>query len=291
MNWQVAALSTELTEKPLGVTVEGIDYALFRDTSGQCRAVRDRCAHRRAPLSLGRITPEGLIECPYHGWRYDGGSGACRVIPNLSASERVPPAYRIPAFATCEAGGFVFIWLSSLPAAGSVSDLPVVAPDTQFGRKLVAIPRNLYVDVLLDSPSAVLETGSLSIIDNHRYRDPVLTNGCIVVSFALAPTKTILKGLPVADYPFVLTMEVPLDEAPIRLQLDDQAGNMSAALLLTTQSRDYRLTQLLWRADGPLAGAIRPRDSIDVARVAKAGDYLSRFHQTCRTQLKEAALT
>ena len=36
------------------------------------RVFADRCPHRLAPLSEGRVTEDGLLECPYHGW------GLCR---------------------------------------------------------------------------------------------------------------------------------------------------------------------------------------------------------------------
>ena len=39
------------------------------------RAAPDRCPHRGTRLSLGRVC-DGQIECPYHGWRFDG-AGRC----------------------------------------------------------------------------------------------------------------------------------------------------------------------------------------------------------------------
>ena len=52
-----------------------------------CRCFEDRCPHRLAPLSEGRIEPsDGTLFCNYHGWRYDG-SGACRGIPQLDPAQ------------------------------------------------------------------------------------------------------------------------------------------------------------------------------------------------------------
>lgn len=31
----------------------------------------------------GLLTPEGHIQCVYHGWKFDGGSGECVDIPQL----------------------------------------------------------------------------------------------------------------------------------------------------------------------------------------------------------------
>ncbi|KAK3244991.1 hypothetical protein CYMTET_45420 [Cymbomonas tetramitiformis] len=49
---------------------------------GCWRAFRDLCPHRLAPLSEGRINEEGDLECPYHGWSFDG-CGTCVSIPQL----------------------------------------------------------------------------------------------------------------------------------------------------------------------------------------------------------------
>lgn len=46
------------------------------------RAFEDVCPHRLAPLSEGRINEAGRIECPYHGWAFDG-AGDCKSIPQL----------------------------------------------------------------------------------------------------------------------------------------------------------------------------------------------------------------
>ena len=66
---------------PLSVRLLGDDYVLWRDAHGTPCAARDRCPHRGTRLSLGRVC-EGQIECPYHGWRFDG-AGRCTQIPAL----------------------------------------------------------------------------------------------------------------------------------------------------------------------------------------------------------------
>ncbi len=47
---------------------------------GQWNTFTDRCPHRLASLSEGRINEEGKLECPYHGWSFDR-SGQCLHIP------------------------------------------------------------------------------------------------------------------------------------------------------------------------------------------------------------------
>src|SRR5204862_4638022 len=55
---------------------------------------------------------EGLLECCYHGWRFDG-DGACRAIPGL-VGQIDRRARQVGACPTLEADGFV--WVQPLPA-------------------------------------------------------------------------------------------------------------------------------------------------------------------------------
>lgn len=105
--WFVACRSTELKGRPIGRTVQGVPLVLFRGTDGRPSAFLDRCPHRNVPLSEGKVT-DGLLQCPYHGWRFDTG-GACRMIPGLVGSPD-GKARRAVTYATAEQDGFVWVW-------------------------------------------------------------------------------------------------------------------------------------------------------------------------------------
>src|SRR5690242_16574149 len=81
--WFVGCRSRALHDRPLSVTLQGIPLAVFRTGDGRPAALEDRCPHRNAPLTAGRVR-SGQLECAYHGWRYDGG-GACVAVPGLPA--------------------------------------------------------------------------------------------------------------------------------------------------------------------------------------------------------------
>lgn len=40
-------------------------------------ALRDECTHQAMPLSAGELCPDGTIECPWHGAKFDSASGRC----------------------------------------------------------------------------------------------------------------------------------------------------------------------------------------------------------------------
>ena len=103
-HWYIACQSSDLRGKPLARTILGDNIVLFRDGAGAPAALLDRCAHRNMRLSAGRIVA-GNVECPYHGWTYDGG-GKCTGVPALAE----PPSLAIRSYRTAERDGFVWIY-------------------------------------------------------------------------------------------------------------------------------------------------------------------------------------
>jgi pheophorbide a oxygenase len=50
--------------KPMPVTLLGLTYVVWFDpTSASWRLMQDRCPHRLAPLSEGRIEADGTLMC------------------------------------------------------------------------------------------------------------------------------------------------------------------------------------------------------------------------------------
>ena len=69
-------------------TLLELPLVLGRDREGRPFALHDACPHRGMPLSCGQFDGEQL-ECSYHGWRFDTHSGQCRLIPSLTADQRL----------------------------------------------------------------------------------------------------------------------------------------------------------------------------------------------------------
>ena len=61
-----------------------------RDRDGKPFALRDSCPHRGVPFSAGKMTADGTVECPYHGWRF-GTDGVCKMIPSLVEGQGFDP--------------------------------------------------------------------------------------------------------------------------------------------------------------------------------------------------------
>ena len=80
--------------------------AFFRDASGKVCAVEDRCCHRGAPLTHGKVIETGL-QCGYHGLVFDG-SGKCVEIPG---QDSIPGGARIKSYPVVEKQQFIWIWM------------------------------------------------------------------------------------------------------------------------------------------------------------------------------------
>jgi vanillate O-demethylase monooxygenase subunit len=118
-HWYGAAFDREVGDKPFARKILGKDLVFFRDGAGVARALDNRCAHRAAPLSNGKIV-EGAIQCSYHGIRFDG-SGKCLHIPSQPA---IPGQMRVRSYPLVEKCGFLWIWMGDEEAAD-----PSLVPD------------------------------------------------------------------------------------------------------------------------------------------------------------------
>src|SRR4051812_48773581 len=119
-HWFVACTSEELGQRPLARTILETPIVLFR-SQAKAAALVDRCPHRNAALSQGRIVG-GVIQCPYHGWTFDG-AGECRSIPGSptcpSGSHRHQHAQAVHVQ---ERAGLV--WVNVGATADAVPELP-----------------------------------------------------------------------------------------------------------------------------------------------------------------------
>jgi phenylpropionate dioxygenase-like ring-hydroxylating dioxygenase large terminal subunit len=104
----------------------GEALAVFLTESGEPAVVADRCAHRGASLSMGKVRGEG-VQCPYHGWEWAGRDGACTRIPSLADQRQIPPGARVPAFPAREQWGLV--WATLEEPLGEPPNLPWFDPD------------------------------------------------------------------------------------------------------------------------------------------------------------------
>jgi phenylpropionate dioxygenase-like ring-hydroxylating dioxygenase large terminal subunit len=112
--WYPIASSEDVTnEAPVRARVLGHDFVAFRDTAGAPHVLSDTCIHRGGALGIGKVKGD-CVECPYHGWQYNG-AGTCTKIPSLGDDQKLPARAKIDSYPVQEQYGIVFAFLGDLP--------------------------------------------------------------------------------------------------------------------------------------------------------------------------------
>ncbi len=147
--WYVAAWGHELEPgKIVARRILGEALALYRDAAGAPVAAADRCPHRLAPLSAGRLEPGGL-RCMYHGLLFDP-SGCCVEVP---AQDHISPSLKLKTYPMVERDRLAWIWMGDAALAD-----PALIPDAHWlaDPQWRALPGYLHYD----------QANYLLIIDN-----------------------------------------------------------------------------------------------------------------------------
>ena len=143
--WYVAAWAHELIDgKLLARTILEQPLVLYKGDSGRAVALDDRCCHRGARLSNGRLEGD-CVRCMYHGLKFDG-SGACVQIPGQDV---IPRGMGVRSYPIVERDSLVWIWMGAADAGRRVADRRHSLPArTRLARRarLPALRRQLPAD-------------------------------------------------------------------------------------------------------------------------------------------------
>jgi len=113
--WYAVAVASAMdATRPNPIQLLGKNLVVWMDGTGQWQCFEDRCPHRAAPLSEGKIWSDGTLMCSYHGWRFDD-QGNCVRIPQAASPEaekRACSSSRACAtkYPIAQAQGMLFVW-------------------------------------------------------------------------------------------------------------------------------------------------------------------------------------
>jgi phenylpropionate dioxygenase-like ring-hydroxylating dioxygenase large terminal subunit len=126
--WFPVARSADVHDEPVPAQLLGHRIVVCQTSDGLI-AVRDRCPHRGARLSLGRRLGDEL-ECPYHGWRFNR-EGSCTLVPSQPGAH---PAARLETFSVRAAYGLIWVSLHEpFLAPPTLPEMSQPADDWEIG--------------------------------------------------------------------------------------------------------------------------------------------------------------
>ena len=172
--WYVAAWQDELREpgRLLARTILGDPVVMFRTSEGGVCALENRCPHRFAPLSLGKVLPGDRLQCAYHGLEF-ATSGACVLNPH--GAKTIPSRAHVASYPIVEKHQAAWIWMGDGHADPAriqdfreLDDVPEPHTTKRDSMK-VGANWQLLVDNLLDlSHTAYLHAGVLGNPDTAQ---------------------------------------------------------------------------------------------------------------------------
>jgi phenylpropionate dioxygenase-like ring-hydroxylating dioxygenase large terminal subunit len=130
--WYVAAWDHELIDgRLLARTILGKPVVLYKGDSGQCVALDDRCCHRGAKLSQGRLEGD-CVRCMYHGLKFDA-AGKCVQIPG---QDNIPPKLGVRSYPVVERDHLLWIWMGDAAQAdpAKILDFPYLRDPAWRGK-------------------------------------------------------------------------------------------------------------------------------------------------------------
>lgn len=86
------------------------ELAIWRGEDGVVRLMDAYCRHLGAHMGHGGKVSGNLLECPFHGWRYDGEEGVVKEIPYARA---IPPQVKrkcTRTYPVTEANQIIWMW-------------------------------------------------------------------------------------------------------------------------------------------------------------------------------------
>lgn len=105
-------------KKPLAVIRFNLPLVFWRSKEGGVHCFLDRCPHRGAKLSIGKIH-NNCIECPYHGFRFNT-EGACELALEFN---KPLPGLTVKKYAVKESAGMIWFLYSPEERAFDFPDI------------------------------------------------------------------------------------------------------------------------------------------------------------------------
>src|SRR5688572_10106683 len=131
-HWHPVAVAADVADRPVAARLLDQDLVLYRTAAGITVAA-DLCAHRGAPLSMGKLRDDRIV-CAYHGYCYDG-TGRCALVP-AHPEGPIPGKLHLRLFASVERSGLVWVRLME----GAAAEIPAFPEYVLAGFQQITVP-------------------------------------------------------------------------------------------------------------------------------------------------------
>ena len=250
--WYVAAWDHELIDgRLMERTILEEPVLLYKGDSGKVVALDNRCCHRGAKLSNGRLEGD-CVRCMYHGLKFDAG-GRCVQIPG---QDNIPPKLGVRSYPLVERDHLIWIWMGAAELADPalIVDIPYLRDPAWRGAAdymHYSADYRLIVDNLSDfAHLAFVHTNTLGGSEEYAFKTKPVTVERLERGFRVE--RWSMNAAPPPFHRKVVRDDAPLDRRNIGLMhvpgiflmetLFAAAGGATDAQSLT-HARQYRNCQ------------------------------------------------
>lgn len=250
--WTPLLPARQVRHVPVPVYLADERIVLFRDRDGQIGALIDRCPHRGAALSRGRLTSEGRIECPFHGWQFDRMGNNCHVPLNPDARRATLAA---PALAVRVIGDLVWVFTATAPPSPDAPMVPEGLCDPGLARTYVQRTWRCHwtraMENMLDSPHLPF-VHRRSIGKTLRQR--MTSRSKMEVTWQDTPfggrARALMDGQDGGAFleyykPNIMALHIPLPDRHLRIHALVIPEQKDRTRIIICQSRDFVRARLL----------------------------------------------
>jgi vanillate O-demethylase monooxygenase subunit len=171
-HWYAAGFPDEVGRSLLARTFLDQDVVLYRRADGTPVAIENRCAHRRLPLSMGRLVGDA-VECGYHGLVYDG-EGRCIKIPGQASV----PDVRVRRYPLVERHRYLWIWMGD-PARADAALIPDFGrlDDPDAGVTRIQLKPECHMQLVIDN---LLDLSHLAYVHSTTTGNAAVAEAAVV---------------------------------------------------------------------------------------------------------------
>jgi phenylpropionate dioxygenase-like ring-hydroxylating dioxygenase large terminal subunit len=310
--WYAVLESRHLKTKPVAIKRLGQSFVLWRDHDGKAVCMEDRCAHRGAALSLGRIL-DGEIACRYHGFRYNS-EGRCTRVPCAGRDAKIPPALKVPTYPVTEKYGIVFLWWGEEPKEWPeppwIDELPQDPRKCKTHSEIWPFNYVRSIENQLDTHHWAFVHGAIMLVPGERLEDASLdVNGDLICyagtlrrphvppgkqgwDFGVKvrlPNATVIRVTPRFNS---ITYFTPIDEFSsfVLLRINQNYARVPLMRqLFDTYCIKFMFLMTNYRQDFPVLHSLRPRTGgLGAHRLVKADQGIAAYIRLRETRIREA---
>ncbi|MCA8023602.1 Rieske 2Fe-2S domain-containing protein [Burkholderia metallica] len=175
--------------------LHGNECVVWRAEDGTVNVWENRCPHRGVRLSLGHHRGDAL-QCQYHGWQFNSGSGVCRFVPAHPAAAAPPVAVKTWPVEV----RYGFVWTCLAPCGEAPPFAPIeelehdAEPNAREDADTRSRPRAIRLrTVAIDAPSETVQRALADYCFDHARFDPWQATEC--VAFDVAPHAVMIEQL------------------------------------------------------------------------------------------------